>query len=159
MTVSISFLKPDGTCFHFYSETFLGTGINSIVLRSGFRVLKIPKVQDNTAMSEEHREDVEYVNEVKREMLESEKLVYVRVGRYDRIAQCMNVSKDGILLALYERGDLKSYLKDEVEVDRSQKAGWILSIIKKILHFRNANVLVDDMALRNMLIADDLSIR
>ena len=59
----------------------------------------------------------------------------------------------------YERGDLERYIKDEVEVGWSQKAGWILSIIKTILHFHNAKVLVDDMALRNILIADDLTLK
>ena len=159
MAISMSFLKPDGTCFHFYSETFLGNGTNSIVLRRGSHAFKIPKVRDTTTMSEENREDVEYVNEVNREMLESEKAVYLRVGRCDGIAECINISKDGILLALYERGDLESYIEGEVEVDRSRKAGWMLSIIKTILLFHNAKILVDDMALRNILIADDLSLK
>ena len=155
----MSFVKPDGTCFHFYSEKFLGTGTNSIVLRRGPHALKIPKVRDTKTMSEKHREDGEYVNEVNRKTLESEKAVYLRVGRCDGIAKCINISKDGILLALYERGDLESYVEGEVEVDRSRKAGWILSIIKTILHFHNAKVLVDDMTLRNILIADDLSLK
>ena len=159
MTFSMSFLKPDRTCFHFYSETFLGTGTNSIVLRRGSHALKIPKVRDTTTMPEEYREDEEYINEVNREMLESEKAVYLRVGRCDGIAECINISKDGILLALYERGDLESYIEGETEVDPSRKAGWILSIIKTILHFHNAKVLVDDIALRNILVADDLSLK
>lgn len=152
-------MKPDGTSFHFYSEAFLGTGTNSIVLRSGPHALKIPKVRDTTTVSEAHREDEEYVNEVNREVLESEKAIYLRVGRCDGIAECINISKDGILLALYERGDLESYIEGEIEVDRFRKAGWILSIIQTILHFHNAKVLVDDMALRNILITDDLSLR
>ena len=110
-------------------------------------------------MSEEYIADEEYVNEINREMLESEKAVSTRVGRCDGIAECIDISKDGILLALFERGDLESYVESEVEVDRSRKARWILSIIKTILHFHNAKVLVDDMALRNILIADDLSLK
>ncbi|KAL8967441.1 MAG: hypothetical protein Q9197_005428 [Variospora fuerteventurae] len=155
----MSFLKPDGTSFHFYSETFLGTGTNSIVLRRGPNALKIPKVPDTTDMPEEYREDQEYVSEGNRQMLEAEKAVYLRVGPCDGIAECINISKDGILLALYERGDLESYVESEVEVDQTRKARWILSIIKTILHFHNAKVLVDDMALRNIVVADDLSLR
>ena len=155
----MSFLKPDGTCFHYYSETFLGTGTNSIVLRCGPHALKIPKVRDTATMSEEYREDEECINTVNCEILELEKAVYLRVGRCAGVAECIKISKDGILLALYERGDLERYIKDEVEVGRSQKAGWILSIIKTILHFHDAKVLVDDMALRNILIADDLSLK
>ena len=44
LIIFISFLKPDRTRFHFYSETFLGTGTNLIILRHGPYALKIPKV-------------------------------------------------------------------------------------------------------------------
>ncbi|KAL9594717.1 MAG: hypothetical protein Q9219_006881 [cf. Caloplaca sp. 3 TL-2023] len=110
-------------------------------------------------MAEEHREDGEYVNEVNRVTLEAEKAVYSRIGRCDGIAECINTSKDGILLALYERGDLESFIEKEPEVNRPLKARWILSIIKTLLHFHNAKVLVDDIALRNLLLADDLSLK
>ncbi len=156
---SMSFLKPNGTSFHFYTETFLGTGTNSIVLLDGSHAIKIPKVRDLTSMPEEHRENQEYVNDVNRGMLESEKAVYLRVGRCDGIAECINISEDGIRLALYKRGDLEAYIESEAAVDRSRKAGWILSIIKTILHFHSSKVLVDDMALRNILVADDLSLK
>ena len=99
--------------------------------------------------SEEHCEDVEYVNGANREMLESEKTAYLRDG----IAECINISKDGILFALYERGRTRSRLIGP------QKAGCIQPIVNTSLYFHNAKVLVDDMALRNMLIADDLSLK
>ena len=92
-------------------------------------------------------------------MLESEKAVYLRVGRCDGIAECISISEDGIRLALYQRGDLETYINSEAEVDRSRKAGWILSIIKTILHFHRSKVLVDDLELRNILVADDLSLK
>ncbi|MCJ1396304.1 hypothetical protein MMC18_009193 [Xylographa bjoerkii] len=155
----MSFLKPDGTCFHYYTEVFLGTGTNSIVLLDGSHALKIPKVRDLESMHEEHRENQEYVNDVNRMMLEWEKAVYLRVGRSDGIAECVNISADGIRLALYKRGDLETYIKSEAGVDRSRKAGWILTLIKTILHFHSSKVLVDDIALRNILVADDLSLK
>ena len=71
---------------------------------------------------------------------------------YQHLRRCL-------LLALYERGDLERYVERELEVDRSRKAEWILSMIRTILHFHNAKVLVDDMALRNILVADDLSLK
>ena len=49
------FLKPGENCFYFYSETFLGTGTNSTVLRCGPHALQILEVRDTTTMSEEHR--------------------------------------------------------------------------------------------------------
>ncbi|KAL8810789.1 MAG: hypothetical protein Q9223_002259 [Gallowayella weberi] len=155
----MSFLKPNGASFHFYTETFVGTGTWSIVLRHGCHALKIPKVRDTTDKPEAQREDEEYFGEASRTLLEIEKEVYQRVGRCDGIAECINISKEGILLALYERGDLESYLEREIEVDQSQKARWMLSLIKAVLHFHNFKVLVYDMALRNILLADDLSLK
>ncbi|MCJ1380764.1 hypothetical protein MMC17_003873 [Xylographa soralifera] len=155
----MSFLKPDGTPFHFYTQTFLGTGTNSIVLLDGCHALKIPKILDLTSMPEEDREDQEYINDGNRAMLDVEKAVYLRIGRYDGIAECINISADGIRLALYQRGDLETYVKSEAEADRSRKTGWILSLIQTILHFHNSKVLDDDMALRNILVADDLSLK
>ena len=105
-------------------------------------------------MSEEHREDVEYVNEVNREMLESEKIVYLRVGRCDGTAECINISKDGILFALYERGRTRSRL-----IGLRKRDVYSLYLLNTSLYFHNAKVLVDDMALRNTLIADDLSLK
>ncbi|MCJ1436414.1 hypothetical protein MMC27_005793 [Xylographa pallens] len=155
----MSFLKPDGTRFHYFTETFLGIGTNSIVLLDGTHALKIPKVRDLTSVHEEDRGDQEYVNKVNCGVLEWEKAVYLRVGRCDGIAECINISADGIRLALYKRGDLETYIKSEAGVDRPRKAGWILTLIKAILHFHSSNVLVDDMALRNILVADDLSLK
>ncbi|KAL8671373.1 MAG: hypothetical protein Q9168_004121 [Polycauliona sp. 1 TL-2023] len=155
----MSFLKPDGTSFHFYTEIFLGTGSYSIVLRSGPYALKIPKVRPVAAMSGRDREYLECDNEDSRAMLEAEKAVYLRVGRCDGIAECINISHDGILLALYQHGDLQSYVESKPDVDRSRKAQWMLSIIKTLRHFHDAKVLLDDLALRNILVADDLSFK
>ena len=62
-------------------------------------------------------------------------------------------------LFFYQRGDLETYIESEPEVDRSRKAGWILTLMETILHFYRSKVLVDDMALRNILVADDLSLK
>ena len=112
----MSFSKPDGTCFlYFYSERFLGTGTNSIILRRGPHALKFPKVRDTTSMSEEYREDEEYVNEVNREMLESEKAVYLRVGRCDGIAECINISKNFVLPSSHIPGYLDVDLSNQLQ--------------------------------------------
>ena len=129
------------------------------MLLDGSHALKIPKVYDLTTLPEEHREDQEYVNDGNCLTVELEKAVYLRVGPCDGVAECINVSADGIRLALYKRGDLEAYIKSEAEVDLARKAGWILTIIKTILHFHRSKVLIDDMALRNILVADDLSLK
>ncbi len=153
------FLKLNETRFHFYIETFLETETNSIVLLDDSHAIKISKVWDLTFMSEEHRENQEYINDVNRKMLKSKKVVYLRVERCDEIAECINISEDDIRLALYKRDDLEAYIESEIAVDRSRKAEWILFIIKTILHFHSLKVLIDDMTLRNILVADDLSLK
>ena len=66
----MSFLKPDGTRFHYFTETFLGTGTNSIILLDGFHALKIPKVRDLTSLHKKDRGVQEYVNKVNCGVLE-----------------------------------------------------------------------------------------
>lgn len=72
----MSFLKPDGTSFHYYTETFLGTGTDSMVLCKGPYALKIPEVRDTSDMPVEYREDEECCSDCSRQMLEIEKAVY-----------------------------------------------------------------------------------
>ena len=102
---------------------------------------------------------VEYVNDENRETLEHEEAVYQRVGSCDRLAECINVSREGILLTYHERGDLKCYVESGPEVDRCREVEWILFIIKTVFHFHDSKVLVDNTVLRSILVADDLSLR
>jgi len=110
-------------------------------------------------MPEKDRERQEYVNDEDRETLEHEEAVYRRVGSCDGVAECINVSREATLLTFQERGDLEYYVESDPEVDRCREAEWILFIIKMVFHFHDSKFLVDNMALRSILVADDLSLR
>ena len=155
----MAFLKPDGSSFDFFDDSFLGCGTTGIVLRHGRHALKIPKIRNTTHLLGEERELEEYVNDANRNVLEREKDVYLRVGHCHGIPDCIQISEEGILMACFKRGDLETYMKNEVELDPSTKAKWILSVIKTVYHFHDSKVLIDDIAPWNILITDDLSLK
>lgn len=69
---------------------------------------KIPKIRDTSRLTGEERADQDYVNYTNRKTLEHEKAVYRRVGQCRGIAQCIELSEEGILLEYLRRGDLVS---------------------------------------------------
>ena len=153
------FLNPDGTKLQWCNETLLAVGANAVVVRHGSHALKIPKIYSSERQNEEKDWQIRCSNESTRAEFEVEKAVYQRVGKCDGIARCIDISDKGILLALYQRGDLEDYIKNEPQVGESRKAEWILSLIKTELHFHDRKVLISDHALRNILLADDLSLK
>ncbi|KAI9670724.1 MAG: hypothetical protein M1817_003834 [Caeruleum heppii] len=155
----MAFVKPDGSPFDFNSEGYIGTGTNGLVLQEGPYARKIPKIRNTSKFSGEDREDQEYANDINRKILEHEIAVYRRVGQCCGIAQCVDLSNEGILLEYLSRGDLDTYLGEEPEPEHSLKVRWILSVIETVSHFHRSRVLIDDIALRNLLIADDMSIK
>ena len=134
-------------------------GTTGVVIRKGSYALKIPKIRDTTGLSGKQCDDQEYVNSTNRATLEHEKAVYRRVGQCHGIARCIQLSEEGILLEHLGRGDLESYLEQEPEPDQFFKARWILSVIDTVLHFHRSKVLIDDIATRNLLLADDTSLK
>ncbi|KAI9848536.1 MAG: hypothetical protein M1837_007205 [Sclerophora amabilis] len=151
----MAFIKPDGGRVDFNYKEYLGCGTTGLVLHQGTHALKIPKVRDTSGLARAQAEDQEYVNYTNRELLENEKAVYRRVGRCRGIATCVKVSEEGILLEYLRRGELEDYLEHEPEPNPAVKARWISSVIDTVAHFHRARVLIHDIALRNLLIADD----
>ncbi|KAI9848751.1 MAG: hypothetical protein M1837_006838 [Sclerophora amabilis] len=155
----MAFLKPDGSPFDFNFEGYIGTGTTGLVLRQGAYARKIPKVRNTSKLSGQEREDQEYINDTNCEALEHEAAIYRRVGKCRGIAQCIDLSKEGIVLEYLSRGDLETYLETEPEPEQSLKVQWILSVVETVSHFHQSRVLIDDIALRNLLIADDMSVK
>lgn len=154
----MAYLTPSGKCIA--SSTFLGNGRSGIVLRDpDGNALKIPKVVDTSRLPAEQREDQAYMNDVNRQTLELEKAIYQRLGPCDGIAKVINISRDGILLEYCPDGDLEGYMSTHTEPDTQRKESWILSITRTICHIHKMKVLVDDIALRNLLVAPDKSLK
>ncbi|TID22793.1 kinase domain containing protein [Venturia nashicola] len=154
----MTYLTPSGERVDF--DSFLARGLSGIVLRyPDGNVLKIPKVADTSTLPTKQRKDQDYVNDCNRQTLEFEKAIYRRLGPYDGIAKVINISMDGILLEYYPDGDLEDYISTHTEPDTHRKASWILSITRTICHIHKMKVLVDDIALRNLLVAPDKSLK
>ncbi|KZF20818.1 hypothetical protein L228DRAFT_284744 [Xylona heveae TC161] len=148
------FLKPDGTRV---KERIIGTGNFGVVLEWGSYALKIPRVEDTADMAAQDRQEIEYRNDCNRFAFAIEKRVYSRVRHCgDGIATCIDISDDGILLAYYKRGTVEEYMeKQATEPERRQKAKWISSVLKAVHSLHDSKILIYDLAVRNLLIADD----
>ena len=90
---------------------------------------------------------------------EDEKEVYGRLHGVKGLANCLNISKNGLELEFYQRGDLKDYIKDNFPPPSAQKLAWIQQLVDFVAACHNRKVLWFDTALRNILLADDMTTR
>lgn len=98
--------------------------------------------------------DKEYLNEINRKTIDNEIKVYERLGRYKGIISCLQTTNYGIELAFADEGNLQDYIGTKPEPLQSLKTGWILSVIDTLSYVHSKRVLVDEIALRNFLVAD-----
>ncbi|EXJ84799.1 serine/threonine protein kinase [Capronia epimyces CBS 606.96] len=102
----------------------------------------------------EQPDDMEYINEINRRTLENEIQIYQRLGHHDGIISCLGTSNYGIELAFAKQGNLEDYIQAQPEPQESLKIEWILSVIDTLSYVHSQGVLVDEIALRNFLVAD-----
>lgn len=151
------FAKPDGSTFTVASVPgFLGLGLTGIVLRHGNNALKIPRVQVTTDLSAEARYYAEYNNEMNIEQMENEKRIYERLGNHIGVVSCFRISADGIEMAYIRNGSLDQYLKNYRQGADNLKAAWLRSLVDTLCYIHERGVLVNDIALRNILVDEDL---
>ena len=155
----VRLLRPDGSIRSDSMEDQLGNGGSAFIVREGSYALKVPTIYSTDELSEQGKFYQECSNEDAIQNIENEKAVYNRIGKHDGIAECISTRDDGILLALYTRGNFKDYLINEAEVSLSQKVKWISSLVDTVYHFHAAKVLMMDIAFRNVMLADDLSFK
>ncbi|KAL8881960.1 MAG: hypothetical protein Q9198_000951, partial [Flavoplaca austrocitrina] len=152
-------VNPDGSRLRFVMEDVTGMGTFGIVLRRGKNALKVAKVRSLSGYSEEETTILKSDNESNLACLEVEKDVYRRAAPFPGIVECIGISNDGILMAYYERGTLDDHIKNNQKPDVARQVHWIMSAISTVHHFHKCNILVDDIALRNMLLTEDWSIK
>ncbi|KAL6715346.1 hypothetical protein ACLMJK_007612 [Lecanora helva] len=152
-------LNTDGTPLQWCNEDVVAITRSAILLRRESHVLKIPNLISCEAQDEQEQWETQYRNDGNQDEIEIEKDVYQRMGKCDGIARCIRISDAGILLQLYTNGDLEDYISQKPELGSAKKAEWILSLIRTEVCFHEAKVLVFDTALRNILVADDLSLK
>ncbi|KAJ9217055.1 hypothetical protein DTO166G4_1515 [Paecilomyces variotii] len=118
------------------------------------RVVKVARVYSLEHLSEPDRGDTEYINEINRETIRHEICVYERLGSHRGIISCLGVSEHGIELAFANQGNLGSYIENNPEPTESFKAAWILTLTDTLSYVHSRKVFVDEIALRNFLVAE-----
>jgi serine/threonine protein kinase len=136
----------------------IGMGIDAFIIHNDpSTVLKIPKLYgrilpDGTTIPEP---DNQWAND-----LSIEKAIYERLDNVPGIASYLGATKDGLLLKYYKNGCLEDYMQQNPLPPKwSQRMDWILQMIDVYAACHAKNVLVCDIALRNLLLADDYTIR
>jgi len=128
-----------------------------IIPASSSTVMKIPRL-DATVLPdgslEPNEDNAWYVDS-----LEVEKKIYQRLHGVKSLANCLNISKNGLELEYYRKGDLVDYIKNNSPSPWSQRLAWILQLVDFVAECHDRKVLWFDIALRNILLADDMTIR
>jgi hypothetical protein len=128
-----------------------------IVHASPTSVVKIPKLHATVLPDGSLEPDEDNIWHA--DCLEVEKEVYRRLHGVKSLAICLNISKTGLELEYYRNGDLEDYIKDSSLPLWTQRLDWILQLVDFVAARHKKKVLWFDIALRNILLADDWRIR
>jgi serine/threonine protein kinase len=131
-------------------------GMTGLILKlSETRVLKIPKVlgqlQPDGAMSKL----LHYTNDDNLTIFENERTIYDRLGQHDGIIHCFRASDFELELVYAKDGNLEKYIESQKEPSVSTKLRWILSVISTTSYIHSKRILIDEIALRNVLVFDN----
>lgn len=129
------------------------------MLRYGEHALKIARVEDVTDLPDDERYMREHLNEINAEALHNEIEIYKRLGSHQGILQVFQLSEESIEMAYAKEGSLPEYIKIHNEPTDALKARWVESVVLTVSHVHRCRVTVDDIALRNFLIDDQLNIK
>jgi len=147
-------IHPDGSLV---TSKIIGMGLDGFVVHNEpSTVLKIPKLHgcllpDGTI---EPDPDNEWSSD-----LSTERTIYERLQGVRGVASYLGTVKDGLLLEYYSNGCLEELMEKDSPPAWSQRMDWILQIIDVFAACHAKKVLVCDIALRNLLLADDYTIR
>lgn len=81
---------------------------------------------------------------------------FQRLGHYEHIVEWYTLRSDGIEMKYMSHGSLPWFLQDHTP-SKKQLHSWFCSIAAAIAYAHSRNVIVGDVAARNILIDDDLS--
>ncbi|KAL8964447.1 MAG: hypothetical protein Q9183_004441 [Haloplaca sp. 2 TL-2023] len=156
---TLEWLHPDGSVCRVKNDDLIGNGTFGIVIRHGEYALKIPRIDRAEGLSEREAYDETYNNNHHRACFETEKAVYQRVGAHPGIAEVISITDKGILMILYQRKDLERFINNNDQPHAVRLAEWIKTVVGTVCYLHQQKVLLDDIALRNLLVADDWSLK
>jgi len=147
----------------FVDETPVGRGLLAfgmdefIIPASSMTVMEIPRL-DATSLPDESLEPNEE-NAWCVDNLEVEQEVYRRLNGVKGLANCLNISKNGLELEYYRKGDFEDNIKNNPPPPWTQKLVLTSKLVDFVATCHERKVLCFDIALRNILLADDMTIR
>ena len=133
------------------------SGRSGIILKlNPTRVLKAPLIIRNVDASEKEKFTEDCFKDQNISFLENEKAAFQRLGHYEHIVEWHALRSDGIEMKYMSNGPLSRFQQYHTPSGK-QLHSWICSIAAAITYAHSRNVIVGDIAARNILIDDDLS--
>jgi serine/threonine protein kinase len=129
-----------------------------VILHNKHNVLKIPMVYRNPNASPDQTLIEDILAEQNCRSIENEKQVYKRLGHHDGIVNWIELSDDGIEMVYMRNGHLSRYLEAEVPPRHLIKQ-WIPAIAKTVNYAHTRRIILGDIASRNVLLGDDMSVK
>lgn len=138
---------PSNPSFNPQIGQLAGNGTFGYVWRiADDRVRKEPKIWPETDP------DTACVNMTRRFEIQNEISNYERLGKHDGIIECLDLQKESIELAFANQGDLSSYIKSQPVPTEAFRVKWIQSLVDSFSYVHSRRVVVQDIALRNVLV-------
>ncbi|KAH0362705.1 hypothetical protein KCU65_g7838, partial [Aureobasidium melanogenum] len=139
----------------------IGMGSDGYIVRdtaSPTRVMKVPKFSATRNLADGSIIPDDAENMYKSD-LSREKEAYRRLQGVSGIANCLDISANGLVLEFYPNGDLEDYIRDNPPPSWKQRVDWILQILDALIACHNKRILVFDIALRNLMLDGDLNLK
>ena len=153
--LKLSLLQPDGTPL---LESILGFGRTGVIVQREGHAFKLPLKYGVAESSQAQKERLEIDVDIAYESIEHEKEVYQRLGSYDGIVSCLDLSGVGIQMALMSHWNLRDYLKQKA-ILKSRQLIWLQDMACTLVYIHDRRVIVADIAARNFLLDNHLSVK
>lgn len=151
--VRINIFKPDGSEVPY--DDHIGWGLECIVIRHGEdRALKIPFIKSEQAEDGSWSEPKPHYYSA--DCMALEQKAYERLYGVPGIAEYFGFESGGIAMKYYLKGSLERCLPD---ADESTRRRWMVEATKIIRNCHEARVLLFDIAMRNFVVSDDMTLR
>ncbi|KAF1959355.1 kinase-like protein [Byssothecium circinans] len=155
--IKLTLLRRDGSALR---DPILSQGKIGVVVRRDDAALKLPLKYSTTGLSKADIKLYDIYFDISCEALQREKEVYRRLGPSRGIVPCIDLSGDGIQMALMTNGNLQDYLRlPRYHPERSTQLAWFRDMADTLARIHDRRVIVADIATRNFLLTDDLSVR
>lgn len=146
--MSTPFLDPESNPIH--GEQLLGYGGTGVIILQDGIAIKMP-LRYWSSSDNDVNENIK--------VLQREQEVYRRLEQCEGVVPCLGFSPTTIHLAHMANGDLRSFLSRDHKISRSLQLSWFRQMAHSLSSIHHRSVIVADIASRNFLLHEDLSIK